>query len=67
VASSPSSSAARSPGGSLTTTDETANYRWASQQEIPDLADEAYAIRLTDALSRRTTPAIRQHDGHHLL
>ena len=54
-------------GGSLTTTDETIGYRWASQQEIPDLADEAYAIRITDALSQSTTPAVRQHDGHHLL
>lgn len=54
-------------GGSLTTTDETSDYRWASQQEIPDLADEAYAIRVTDALSQRATPAIRQHDGHQLI
>jgi hypothetical protein len=49
------------------TTDETADYRWASQHKIPDLAEEAYAIRVTDALSQRTTPAVRQHDGHHLL
>ena len=53
-------------GGSLTTTDETADYRWASQREIPELAEEAYAIRVTDALSMRATPAVRQHDGHHL-
>lgn len=54
-------------GGSLTTTDETADYRWASQQEIPHLADEVYAIRVTDALSQRASPAVRQHDGHHLV
>jgi 8-oxo-dGTP diphosphatase len=54
-------------GGSLTTTDETADYRWASQQEIPELAEEAYAIRVMDALSQRTTPTVRQHDGHHLV
>ena len=54
-------------GGSLTTNDETADYRWASQQEIPHLADEVYAIRVTDALSQRASPAVRQHDGHHLV
>jgi ADP-ribose pyrophosphatase YjhB (NUDIX family) len=54
-------------GGTLTTTDETAAYRWATDAEVSDLADEAYAIRVLDALHADHAPAIREHDGKHLL
>jgi 8-oxo-dGTP diphosphatase len=33
----------------------------------PELADEAYAIRVLDALHGDDTPAVREHDGKHLL
>ena len=54
-------------GGNLATTDETTAYRWATAADIAELADEAYAIRVLDALDDDHPPAIRQHDGVHLL
>jgi 8-oxo-dGTP diphosphatase len=54
-------------GGDLTTSDETAAYRWATEEEIRDLADEAYAIRVLDALDNSGSPAVRQHDGVRLV
>ena len=54
-------------GGELITTDETAAYRWVSQDQLCELADEAYAIRVLDALHADHTPGIREHDGKHLL
>ncbi|MEU8929878.1 NUDIX hydrolase [Streptomyces sp. NPDC048409] len=49
--------------GTPTTGDETRALRWATREEITDLADEAYAIRVTDALDTMTPPAVRAHDG----
>ncbi|CAG6392332.1 hypothetical protein NMG29_25825 [Streptomyces cocklensis] len=40
---------------------------WATRDEIPRLASEAFAIRITDALDQPGQPAIRSHDGTHLL
>jgi hypothetical protein len=37
--------------------------RWATREEVTELADEAYAIRVLDALDATTPPAIRAHDG----
>ena len=54
-------------GGELTTTDETASFRWADEHDIRDLAAEVYAIRILDALCSDTTPAVRNHDGNQLL
>jgi 8-oxo-dGTP diphosphatase len=54
-------------GGNLITTDETAAYRWATQDQVAELADEAYAIRVLDALHADQAPAVREHDGVHLL
>lgn len=54
-------------GGDLTTTDETRAHRWATPDEIRQLATEAYAVRLLDALNYTGTPAIRTHNGTHLL
>jgi 8-oxo-dGTP diphosphatase len=54
-------------GGTLHTSDETTAFRWATRSDIAHLADEAYAIRVLDALDDEYPPAIRQHDGLHLL
>ncbi|MET7761971.1 NUDIX hydrolase [Streptomyces sp. NPDC005393] len=38
-------------------------WRWATRTEVPDLADEAYAVRILDALDTASPPAVRAHDG----
>jgi 8-oxo-dGTP pyrophosphatase MutT (NUDIX family) len=48
--------------GDLTTGDETRALRWATRDEVADLVDEAYAIRVLDALA-----AVRAHDGVKLI
>lgn len=53
-------------GGQLAATDETSAYRWASPDEFSELADEAYAIRVLDALHERW-PEVREHDGKRLV
>ena len=54
-------------GGALATNDEATGFRWAAETEIPSLMDEAYAIRVLDALHDTTAAAVRPHDGVHLL
>jgi 8-oxo-dGTP diphosphatase len=54
-------------GGDLRTNDEAAAFRWATEADIAELADEAYAARILDALHDEQPPAVRQHDGVHLL
>jgi 8-oxo-dGTP diphosphatase len=54
-------------GGELAVTYETADFRWADERAIRELAAEAYAIRILDALRADATPAVRHHDGTHLL
>jgi 8-oxo-dGTP pyrophosphatase MutT (NUDIX family) len=49
--------------GSPTTGEETRALRWATREEVTDLADEAYAIRVLDALDSASPPAVRAHDG----
>ncbi|EPH40031.1 NUDIX hydrolase [Streptomyces aurantiacus] len=52
--------------GTPTTGEETRALRWATREEVTQLADEAYAIRVLDALDSLNTaapPAIRAHDG----
>lgn len=49
--------------GSATTGDETYALRWVTREEVSQLADEAYAIRVLDALEAVTPPAVRAHDG----
>ncbi|MCD9591643.1 NUDIX hydrolase [Streptomyces sp. 8ZJF_21] len=49
--------------GTPVTGPRTRAWRWATRDEVPDLADEAYAIRVLDALDATTPPAIRAHDG----
>ena len=54
-------------GGHLTTNDEVAAFRWADESIIRQLASDAYAVRVLDALRTGTAPAIRHHDGTHVL
>ena len=53
--------------GDLTTGDETRALRWVTRDEVIDLADEAYAIRVLDALDAASPPAVRAHDGVQLI
>ena len=57
----------RAIGGRLTTGDETRALRWATRDEVTVLADEAYAVRVLDALDAHSPPAIRAHDGVNLV
>jgi 8-oxo-dGTP diphosphatase len=49
--------------GHLVTNDEVSGFQWATPEEIEAMADEAFAVRVLDALSGNQVPAIRQHDG----
>ena len=57
----------KATGGQLATNDEVIAFRWADEATIRQLTSEAYAVRLLDALRSETAPAIRHHDGTHLL
>jgi ADP-ribose pyrophosphatase YjhB (NUDIX family) len=57
----------RQAGGALTTASETAEVRWANRDEVAELADQAYVMRVLDALDFATPPAIRAHDGVRLI
>jgi len=54
-------------GGDLATTDEVAAFRWATGADVAGLAEEAYAIRVLDALNGNQPAAVRHHDGVHLI
>jgi ADP-ribose pyrophosphatase YjhB (NUDIX family) len=54
-------------GGQLTLNNEVTAFRWVTASEVTEAADEAFAIRVTDALTDPPVPAVRQHDGTHLL
>ena len=47
--------------------DEVTAFRWATRAEVADLAAEAYAVRVLDALRDEPGPAVRQHDGTRVL
>ncbi|MFD8627568.1 NUDIX hydrolase [Streptomyces hygroscopicus] len=53
--------------GTPTTGAETRALRWATRDEVTELADEAYAIRVLDALDNTSPPAVRAHDGVRLI
>lgn len=50
-------------GGQLTTNGEVSGFQWATPEEVKEMADEAFAIRVLDALEDRLSPAVREHDG----
>jgi 8-oxo-dGTP diphosphatase len=54
-------------GGRLTENDEVIAFRWASEADTRELAVEAHAARVLDALRAGEPPAVRQHDGTSLL
>lgn len=54
-------------GGRLTENDEVIAFRWASEADTRELAVEAHAARVLDALHAGEPPAVRQHDGTSLL
>jgi 8-oxo-dGTP pyrophosphatase MutT (NUDIX family) len=54
-------------GGRLTENDEVVAFRWASEADTRELAVEAHAARVLDALRGGEPPAVRQHDGTRLL
>ncbi|MBG0828214.1 NUDIX domain-containing protein [Planomonospora sp. ID67723] len=57
----------RAVAGALTETDESRAFRWVTTDEVRVLASEAFSIRVLDAMDSAHVPAIRQHDGKHLL
>ena len=54
-------------GGQLKTNSEVSAFQWADESAVRELASEAYAVRLLDAIRQNTTPAIRQHNGTQLI
>ncbi len=54
-------------GGELKVNPEVAAFRWISQDEVAALLDEAFAVRILDALTDVSPTAIRHHDGVHLV
>jgi len=57
----------RATGGHLAASDEASELRWATAGDVAGLADQAYAIRITDALEHASPPTIRAHDGVRLV
>jgi 8-oxo-dGTP diphosphatase len=54
-------------GGELSVNDEVSEFKWATREEIETIVTEAFAVRVLDALDAQPAPAIREHDGVHLL
>ena len=54
-------------GGQLATNDEVSGFPWATAQEVTSMVSEAFAVRVLDALDDSSSPAVRQHDGVHLV
>ena len=54
-------------GGVLAATAEAGDFRWLHRSELAALVAPAYAVRLTDALDYASIPAVRAHDGTHVL
>ncbi|GGL07726.1 NUDIX hydrolase [Planomonospora parontospora] len=57
----------RAVAGSLAETDESRAFRWVTADEVRDLASEAFAVRVLDAMVLADAPAVRQHDGVRLI
>ncbi len=53
-------------GGHLTLNDEVSGFQWATPEEVKAIADEAFAVRVLDALANQPVPAVRHHDGVHI-
>jgi 8-oxo-dGTP diphosphatase len=57
----------RLAGGTSHTTAESDKIAWLTPDQIQQRMTEAYAVRLLDALVDTDRPAVRTHDGEHLL
>lgn len=53
-------------GGQLAANDEASSFRWASKADVRELASEAYAVRVLDAVRLERATAVRAHDGTRL-
>ncbi len=53
--------------GQLTVNDEVTEFQWATADEATRMVSEAHAVRVLDALQENAAPAVRQHDGVHLV
>ncbi|GII59711.1 NUDIX hydrolase [Planotetraspora thailandica] len=56
----------KATGGQLSLNDEVQRFHWATLAEVREMATEAFAVRVLDAL-QDGAPAVRQHDGVHLV
>jgi 8-oxo-dGTP diphosphatase len=54
-------------GGTLTLNPEVSDFHWASKDDVADMVTEAFAIRILDAYQCGNPPAVREHDGVHLV
>lgn len=54
-------------GGQARTSDESSQVQWLSVDELIEAMDEAYAVRITDALDPANQAAMRAHNGQQLL
>jgi 8-oxo-dGTP diphosphatase len=57
----------RAVGGQLTSNDEVSGFQWATAEEVTEMVNEAYAVRVLDALRQNGGPAVRHHDGVRLV
>ena len=49
--------------GHLNVNEEVSGFQWATPEEVKAMADEAFAVRVLDALANEPMPAVRHHDG----
>ncbi len=54
-------------GGQLSENDEAQAFRWVTEEEVPELMTEAFAVRVLDALHHKRDVPTRAHDGVHVL
>ena len=54
-------------GGELHPNDEAAQFSWADQSEIAQLAADAYAVRIFDGFQDQVHTSLRHHDGMKVL
>lgn len=57
----------RTVSGNISPSIEVSDFRWASRTDVTVMADEAFGVRILDALANASRPAIRLHDGVHLV
>jgi 8-oxo-dGTP diphosphatase len=48
----------RAVGGQLTSNDEVSGFQWATAEEVTEMVNEAYAVRVLDALRQNGGPAV---------